>query len=80
MILKMISPYKIKYQNIFSNELNILDLIMDVAIDEDNGETQTYLNRSAVQSESYDGRYKNTVRYKYDEVFVRFYREQKQCG
>lgn len=65
----MISPYKIKYNNMFSNELNMIDLIMDVAFDSDNGETASFLNRSAVQSESHDGRYKNTVRYKYDEVF-----------
>ena len=66
----MVSPYKIKYAGIFSNELNMPDLIMNVAFDSDDGETQTYLNRSAIQSESYDGRYKNTVRYKYDEVFA----------
>ncbi len=65
----MISPHKIKYNNMFSNELNMIDLIMDVAFDSDNGETASFLNRSAVQSESHDGRYKNTVRYKYDEVF-----------
>jgi hypothetical protein len=29
----------------------------------------SYLNRSAVSSESHDGRYKNTTRYKYDELF-----------
>lgn len=66
----MINPHRIKYMGIFSNELNMPDLIMDVAFDSDDGEMQTYLNRSAVQSESYDGRYKNTVRYKYDEVFA----------
>lgn len=65
----MISPHRIKYHNIFSNELNI-DLIMDLALDSDNGETSSYLNRTAIESESYDGRYKNTVGYKFDEVFA----------
>ena len=66
----MITPYRIKYADMFSDELNMLDLIMCVALDSDNGETNTYLSRSAVQSESYDGRYKPTVRYKFDEVFA----------
>ena len=66
----MINPHRIKYAGISSDELNILDLIMCAAIDSDDGETNTYLNRSAVQSESYDGRYNPTARYKYDEVFA----------
>lgn len=66
----MVSPHHIKYAGISSDELNMLDLIMDVAIDGDDGETNTYLNRSAIQSESHDGRYKPTVRYKFDEVFA----------
>jgi hypothetical protein len=45
------------------------DLIMDVAIDGDNGETQTYLNREAVSSESHDGRYKRIQAFKYTETF-----------
>lgn len=65
----MISPHRIKYNNIFSNELNILDLIMCVAFDGDNGETATYLNREAVVSETYDGRYKRVHGYKYSESF-----------
>lgn len=66
----MISPHKIKYWGIESSDLNIIDLIMCAALDSDDGETSTYLNRTAVESESYDGRYKNTVRYKYGEVFA----------
>ena len=65
----MVNPHHIKYAGISSNELN-QNLIMCLALDGDNGETNTYLNRSAVQSESYDGRYKPIVRYKYDEVFA----------
>lgn len=66
----MVSPHHIKYAGISSDELNIINLVMCAALDSDNGETNTYLNRSAVQSESHDGRYKPTVRYKYDEVFA----------
>ena len=42
---------------------------MYVAFDSDNGETSSFLNREAVSSESYDGRYKRVARYKYNEVF-----------
>lgn len=66
----MISVNRIKYKNIFSNELNMPDLIMDCALDGDNGESPSYLNRIAVESESYDGRYRYTVGYKHDEVFA----------
>lgn len=66
----MVSPQKIKYNGIFSDTgLGTLDIILDVAFDSDNGAMSSYLNRSAVASESYDGRYKNTYSYKYDELF-----------
>ena len=65
----MISPHRIKYRGIESTELNVLDLIMCVAFDSDNGETSTFLNREAVVSETYDGRYKRVHRYKYNESF-----------
>lgn len=65
----MINPHKIKYNKISSNELNVLDLIMCVAFDSDNGETSTFLNREAVASETHDGRYKRVARYKHNEVF-----------
>jgi hypothetical protein len=66
----MISPQKLIYNNEEINSyLNPLEVILDVAFDSDNGETSAFLNRSAVASESYDGRYKNTIRYKYDELF-----------
>lgn len=65
----MISPHRIKYRGVESTELNILDLIMCVAFDSDNGETSTFLNREAVVSETYDGRYKRVHRYKYNESF-----------
>ncbi len=66
----MLAPKKIKFNNMFIDELNMIDLIMDLALEGDNGETPSYLNRTAVQSESYDGRYKPTFRYKFDEVFA----------
>lgn len=66
----MVSAQKIKYNGVFSDTgLDNLDLVLDVAFDSDNGAMSSYLNRSAVVSESYDGRYKNTHRYKYDELF-----------
>lgn len=65
----MVSPQKIKFQKIFSNELNIPDLIMDCAFDSDNSEVSTYLSREAVSVESHDGRRNNTIRYKYNERF-----------
>lgn len=66
----MVSPQKIRYNNIFSDTgLGVLDIIFDVAFDSDNGAMSSYLNRSAVASESHDGRYKNTHRYKFDELF-----------
>jgi hypothetical protein len=66
----MISPHRIKYNGIFSNELNMPDLIMCVALDSDNGEVGTYLNREAVASESHDGRYKRIHSFKYTETFA----------
>lgn len=66
----MINPHRIRYNNIFSNELNIPDLIMCVAIDSDNGEMSSFLNREAVSSESYDGRYKRIHGFKYTETFA----------
>lgn len=66
----MIAPNRIRYNNIFSNELNIPDLIMCVAMDSDNGETPSFLNREAVSSESYDGRYKRIHSFKYTETFA----------
>lgn len=66
----MVSPHKIKFNGLWSTtSLNPLEVIMDVAFDSDNGEVSSFLNRSAIASESYDGRYKRTIRYKYDELF-----------
>lgn len=65
----MVNPHRIRYNNIFSNELNIPDLITCVAFDSDNGESPSFLNREAVASESYDGRYKRIHQFKHTETF-----------
>lgn len=65
----MISPHKIKFNNIESIDLPILDLVIEVAFESDNGETSTHLNREAVTSETFDGRYKRVHGYKYSESF-----------
>lgn len=66
----MINPQKLIYNdeeiNSYLNEFNV---ILDVSFDSDNGATSSFLNRSAVAAESHDGRYKNTHKYKYDELF-----------
>lgn len=64
----MVSPHKIRYNNMESVELPI-DIIIEVAFDGDNGETSAYLNRESVASETHDGRYKRVNRYKYNESF-----------
>lgn len=74
----MIAPNRIRYNNIFSNELSIPDLIMCVAMDSDNGETPTFLNREAVSSESHDGRYKRIHSFKYTETFAPKFTFMKQ--
>lgn len=66
----MISANRIKYNGVFSNELNMPDMVTCVAMDSDNGETSTYLNREAVVSETYDGRYKKISNFKYTETFA----------
>lgn len=66
----MINPHRIRYNNIFSNELNIPNLITCVAFDSDSGEVNTFLSREAVASESYDGKYKRIHRFKHTETFA----------
>jgi hypothetical protein len=43
---------------------------MCVAMDSDNGETPSFLNREAIFSESYDGRYKRIHGFKFTETFA----------
>ena len=65
----MIAANRIRWNKVVSNELNIPDLIMDVAFDSDSSETETYLNREAVSQESYDGRRHHVTSYKYNQRF-----------
>lgn len=65
----MVNPHRIRYNNVVSNELNIPDLIMCMAMDSDNGETPSFLNREGVSSESHDGRYKRIHQFKYTDTF-----------
>lgn len=65
----MISPNRIRFGGIFSNELNMPDLIMDCAFESDNSEVSTFLTREAVASETYDGRNRRISSFKYTENF-----------
>ena len=65
----MISLNRIKFGNIFSNELNMPDLVMDCAFDSDDSEVTTYLNREAVSVDSHDGRNRRISSFKYTENF-----------
>ena len=65
----MISLNRIRFGGIFSNELNMPDLIMDCAFDSDNSEVSTFLTREAVASETYDGRHRSISSFKYTENF-----------
>jgi len=64
----MVNPHKIKYNNTLSTAL-VTDLLVCVAFEGDNGEVNSYLNREAVASETYDGRYRRVHSYKYNEFF-----------
>lgn len=66
----MLAPNRIKFAGVFSNELNMPDLIMDCAFDSDNSEVGTFLTREAVASESYDGRNRRISSFKYTENFA----------
>lgn len=66
----MVSLNRIRFGGVFSNELNMPDLIMDCAFDSDNSEVNTFLTREAVASESYDGRNRRVSSFKYTENFA----------
>ena len=65
----MLAPNRIRFAGVFSNELNMPDLIMDCAFDSDNSEVSTFLTREAVASETYDGRHRRISSFKYTENF-----------
>lgn len=62
----MINPHRIKFNNFYSTDF---DLICCVTFESDNGETDTFLNREQIVSESYDGRYRRSHGFKYSDVF-----------
>ena len=64
----MISPKRIK----FRNKTNIdYDVIVDCAFESgDSGEVESYLNREAITTETYDGSYTRNHGYKYEEPLV----------
>ena len=63
----MIAPYKIRWDGLISNELSPLDIITLLAFESDSGETETFLNRQAVISETYNGALKRGCTYKWSE-------------
>lgn len=62
----MISPYKIKWQNLSSLDF---DLWVELSFDEDSGSTSTFLNRENITTEHYNGR-RTIHRSKYQEVLT----------
>ena len=65
----MISVKKIKYNDLYSNDLNPgPDLICNLAFDSDDGGTDSWLNREAVASETYRGEFKRVHNYKYTDT------------
>lgn len=63
----MISANRIEYNGYSSLDFN---LITDIAFDEDSGETNTYLSKEAVASESYRGEFKRIHNFKYTETLT----------
>ena len=63
----MISVNRLIYNGYSSQDF---DLICDVSFDSDEGETNTYLSREAVASETYRGDFKRVSSYKYSEVLA----------
>ncbi len=63
----MLSPYRIRWKNATSIELN---LWTGLSFDSDSGEVETYLNRAAVASESYNGILKRVHGYKWEQTFT----------
>lgn len=63
----MLSPYKIRWQNMSSLEL---DLWTEISFDSDEGEMETYLNREAIASETYNGAFKRVYGYKWSDVLT----------
>ena len=65
----MISPYKIKWNEQSSNTLPF-DIITQCSFDGDSGDSETFLGREAVISETYNGAIKRGSTYKWNESFA----------
>ncbi len=63
----MIALHRVKYAGYSSIDF---DVILDCALDSDNGEVSTFLNREVVASERYDGSFRSIHKLKYNEVFA----------
>lgn len=63
----MIAPYRIEYAGYSSEDF---DLTTCLSFDSDSGETDSYLSREAVASESYRGDFRRVSSYKYSESLV----------
>ena len=65
----MISPYKIRWNGITSNSIPF-DIITQCSFDGDSGDSETFLSRDAVVSETYNGAMKRGSSYKWNESFA----------
>ena len=63
----MIGLHRFKYNGYSSQDF---DLLCDLSFDEDNGDTESFLNREAVASEVYNGTLRRVHNYKYTDVFA----------
>jgi hypothetical protein len=62
----MISANRIKYAGYSSEDF---DVFCQFAFDSDNGESDSFLNREAISSDSYHGKFKRVHGYKYSDSF-----------
>ena len=63
----MIGLHRFKYNGYSSQDF---DLLCDVSFDEDNGDSESFLNREAVASEVYNGTLRRVHNFKYTDVFA----------
>ena len=62
----MISPYKIGWNGLVSIDIPF-DIITQCSFDGDSGDSETFLSRDAVVSETYNGAIKKGSMYKWNE-------------
>lgn len=65
----MISPKEIKWNDLWSTEVPF-DIITQCSFDGDSGDSETFLSREAVVSETYNGAMKRGNSYKWNESFA----------